>query len=270
MNLELPRHSRPDADARAISIPTNNWLARNFKDALGQHMRRFREGSNLVLEGDECNVVFYVTRGWLAQSKALADGRCQIIDFAFAGDFICPGAADGITSAVTIEALTDGWLAAIPCSNWKRMIRGQPDLHHVFRRIEAAKHARGAERMLRLGNGTAEMRIAYALLELRLRLAPADDAEFSEFHIPLTQQKLGDFVGLSSVHVCRTLRRMARNGILEAKNHMDIRVFDLQSLAGLACVDPKALKRDIFHPAFEGRAHVPGSQSACRGTSMQA
>src|SRR6056297_998514 len=221
-------------------------LPEELRTAFSNHARRFTEHGTLLLEGEECRVIYCVLDGWLALSKALDQGQEQIIDFALPGDIVDPAAADGVTSSVTIQGLTDGTGAAMPAAIWERMNRDRPDLHRIVHRMEAAGQARRAERMLRLGRGTAEMRVAYALLEFCIRLRATCDAERRpEFHIPLTQQELGDYVGLSSVHVCRTMRRMSRNGILEMHDHMDIRILDAPSLARLAGVDIEDLKREI-------------------------
>ena len=64
--------------------------------------------------------------------------------------------------------------------------------------------------------------------------------------MPLGQQQLGDFTGLSSVHVCRTLRRLNRVGVIWTGDHMDITIKDLPALAELAQVDLAALRKEIM------------------------
>jgi hypothetical protein len=66
------------------------------------------------------------------------------------------------------------------------------------------------------------------------------------FHVPLGQQHLGDFTGLSSVHVCRTLRRLGRLGTLTTDDHMDIRIHDLPDLADRAGVNIATLRAEII------------------------
>ena len=101
--------------------------------------------------------------------------------------------------------------------------------------------------MLRLGKSCAETRIAYVLIELCLRLsACAQPAGDCAFHVPLGQQQLGDFIGLSSVHVCRTLRRLSRQGIITTGDHMDIEIHDLTALTELAGVDLADLRTEII------------------------
>lgn len=236
------------AISRVSPVAGPDGISHALLTAFDRHAIIFQNGNSVLLEGEECETVYCVLDGWLALSKALEEGQNQIIDFALPGDIIDPASADGVTSSVTIEALSDGSVAALPYRNWERTMAAWPELARMAHLVEAAKRARRAERMLRLGKGSAEMRVAYALLEFCLRLDSACAAEIPSFHIPLTQQQLGDYVGLSSVHVCRTMRRMSRNGVLEMRDHMDIRVLDSKALARLAGIDQESLRREIIPP----------------------
>lgn len=210
-----------------------------------RHLRPFKAGSTLLLEGDESNAIFYVKSGWLTLSKSLENGQTQIIDFALPGDMVDPISADGVTVPFSVDVLTDAMVAIVPFQDWEAVQQEDPDLRRLAHTLDAAEQARRAERMLRLGKGTAEMRVAYALLEFCVRLGSACRSNDPTFHIPITQQQLGDFIGLSSVHVCRTMRRMARNHVVEMSDHMDIHVIDSSTLVELAGVDAETLEREI-------------------------
>lgn len=214
-----------------------------WQEVLLQYVRPVSKGATLTLEGAPWDAMICVVDGWLSLSKSLDTGHVQIIDFAMQGDIVGPASADGVTSAVTVEALTDGTAAIIPPAVWHCLQTQLPGLASLVQATEAAIRARRAERALRLGKGSAEMRVAHALLEFGVRL----NAPFGQvYHIPMTQQTLGDFLGLSSVHICRTTRRLARSGILEVTDHMDIRVLQPAELAKIAGTDPEALRREIL------------------------
>lgn len=225
-----------------------------LKNATEKYRWRFEDERNLVWEDDECNSILYVLEGWLGLYKTLANGRMHIVDFALPGDLVDPSGADGMTASVTVQAFTDGTAAAVPSTVWERMLNDSPDLFDLAQQLESARHARRAERMLRVGKGAAEMRVAYALLELCIRISSVDEAAGRSFYIPITQQQLGDFVGLSSVHVCRTMRRLSRNGIIEMSDHMIIRLLDLEALAKIAGVDWRGLGRAILPVTFNRRS----------------
>jgi len=223
----------------------NTGFSAKLQTAFDHHAHRFTKDCTLLLEGDPCQVIYCVLDGWLAMSKSLEQGQTQIIDFALEGDIVDPSSADGETSSVTINGLTAGTVACLHRATWETLIADWPDLHQWAHLKDAARQARHSERMLRLGKGTAEMRVAYALMELHIRVGTISGSDLPEFHIPMTQQQIGDFIGLSSVHVCRTMRRMSRNGILEMSDHMDIRVVNPQALSRMAGVDHATLRREI-------------------------
>ena len=245
MFSELQSRSETDAVACILPAARGGTLPGRLQTTFNQHQRRFHDESILLLEGDACESTYYVIDGWLALSKSLEDGRTMIIDFALPGDIVDPVSGDGTMSDVMIEALTEGTLAQMPYSGWHKMVEEWPDLNRFAHSTEAATRARWGERMLRLGKGTAEMRVAYALVELCIRIDSTNDSLVPAFHIPLTQQQLGDYVGLSSVHVCRTMRRLARKNVLSMADHMDIRVLDLEALTDLAGIDYDSLKCEI-------------------------
>ena len=204
------------------------------------------KGTILKAEGEESHVRFHVAEGWLAVSKSLKDGGKQTLEFILPGESYDPTAADGSTSFVHLEALCDAQVVTIDRKSWARLLQDHPDLQHAQRLRDIAAQARQSERMLRLGRSSAETRIAYALIELCMRLSGVGTSYDEAFHVPLGQQQLGDFTGLTAVHVCRTLRRLNRLGMIETGDHMDIAIHDVSALAELAGIDLGVLRKEII------------------------
>lgn len=214
--------------------------------ALGDRVVAQPAGKLLRLEGGEgAATVHVVLSGWVSLSKSTRDGDRQILDILLPGSVIDPGAADDGTSHVQVEALTPATVAVVPVRAWERLLGAHPEIRAKVDRLLHAALSRMSERMLRLGRGSAESRLAYALIELCLRVSAHEGGDCGAFHIPMTQKQLGDFVGLSPVHVCRTLRRMERHGILSATDHMDVVIHDIDRLVEIAEVDLPALRKEI-------------------------
>jgi CRP-like cAMP-binding protein len=216
-----------------------------FDDILQRDQHAVAKGTIVKSEGEASHARLYVVAGWLAASKSLEDGDQQIIEFILPGETYDPTATDGKTSFLQIEALCDAVIVTIDKNAWAQLLQEDPDLRKSERQREIAAQARQSERMLRLGRASAETRIAYVLIELCIRVSGQSNSCDSEFHVPLGQQQLGDFIGLSSVHVCRTLRRLNRAGVIRTGDHMDIRIKDHHALADLAQVDISALRDEI-------------------------
>lgn len=216
-----------------------------FETTLRRDQYAVAKGTILKSEGDESHARLYVESGWLAVSKLLKDGEQQIIELILPGETYDPTAPDGKTSFVQLEALCDAVIVSIDKTAWARLLQEDPDLRNSERLRDIAAQARQSERMLRLGQASAETRIAYVLIELCIRVSTRGTQCDGEFHVPLGQQLLGDFTGLSSVHVCRTLRRLNRAGVIRTGDHMDILIQDLPALADLAQVDIAVLRNEI-------------------------
>jgi len=210
------------------------------------HRRDHPAGTILKLEGEDTGSIFLVLSGWLLASKSLAEGQRQIIDIILPGGILDPASANPGISALEIETLTDVELAAIPRVRWRQACDEHRELAEMNLQVIDAAMSRRAERMMRLGKAPAETIITFALCELCLRSTDHGLVEDREFHIPMTQQQLGDFCGLSAVHICRTLRRLQRNEVLSVTDHMDIVVHDLDAMATLAEIDIDALREEII------------------------
>jgi CRP-like cAMP-binding protein len=77
---------------------------------------------------------------------------------------------------------------------------------------------------VRLGRLTAFERVAHFLLELQQRLEIAGLGDRQRFPLPLTQEILADALGLSIVHVNRTLQQLRRTGLIELRSGVAILV----------------------------------------------
>ena len=113
----------------------------------------------------------------------------------------------------------------VPRQEWRRLLlQRHPEIGHAFdRKASGNSLADVGSGYSGWARGSAESRIAYALCELCLLSSPAGLVERSMFHIPMSQQQLGDYCGLSAVHVCRTLRRFKSSGINRfVRAHMDV------------------------------------------------
>lgn len=222
-------------------------LKRNstFEDIIRRDRHAVSKGTILKSEGDESRSRLYVESGWLAASKLLQDGDQQIIEFILPGESYDPTAPDGRTSFVHLEALCDAVIESVDRTTWAQLLQEDSDLRNAERERDIAAQARQSQRMLRLGQASAETRIAYVLIELCIRVSGRGTQCDGEFHVPINQQQLGDFTGMSSVHVCRTLRRLNRAGIVSSGDHMDILIQNLPALAELAQVDLAALRNEI-------------------------
>ena len=73
------------------------------------------------------------------------------------------------------------------------------------------------DHVVRLGRQTAYERLVHLILELHGRLQAIDMVDGDSFAVPLTQDMLADALGLSVVHINRTLQQVRRDKLLDMR-----------------------------------------------------
>ena len=85
--------------------------------------------------------------------------------------------------------------------------------------------------------------MAHLFCELLIRLAVVGLTNGNSYEFPLTQAELAEALGLTSVHVNRTLQEMRRKGLIELENRW-VSIPDLDGLKGVAEFDDSYLYLD--------------------------
>jgi CRP-like cAMP-binding protein len=93
---------------------------------------------------------------------------------------------------------------------------------------------------LSLGRRTAIAKVSALLCELRLRLQVVDLANAQGFDLPLTQTDLAECLGLTNVHVNRTVRELREQGVVAIQGGR-VTILDLPMLERIAEFDPTYL-----------------------------
>ncbi|HEY0626668.1 MAG TPA: Crp/Fnr family transcriptional regulator [Allosphingosinicella sp.] len=203
-------------------------LTPSEEEALGQleqQERSFRRGATVRGENDLGRELFIVQKGWLYSCVLLSNGSRQIMRFHFPGDVV------GVTSLAfgrsidSITAVTDAVLCPFDKDRLATVFEEHPRLSALIFSISLAERASLADRLASVGRTSARARVASLLCELLARLRVTGGADLLEFHVPLTQEEIGDATGLTAVHVNRMMRSLVDDGLI-ARNGSTIRILD--------------------------------------------
>jgi CRP-like cAMP-binding protein len=196
-----------------IDAPARETLG----ELLGRPEVRLGRGQDLMTQGDVRRDGYVILSGWAARSKSLPDGRRQILSFITPGDVI--GVFGAITPVATssVTALSD--IAAVPFApaGIVRTIAKAPRLGAALVWSAAREQEILGEHLVSLGRRSARERVVHLFLELWARLKVRGLASGDQLQVPLTQQIIADALGLSVVHVNRTLRQLGAEGLLAVK-----------------------------------------------------
>ncbi|MGB3247076.1 MAG: Crp/Fnr family transcriptional regulator [Sulfitobacter sp.] len=246
--MELTTHVFDKAKAVGLNAkPTPHRKSVDLAPILAtKYAGHARAGSQIVQEGDDAGYFIYLIDGALSVSKSMTDGETQVIDLMLPDDLVHIAASDGLTAPFSIEALEASRFARFKELPKELSEQHLHDLRFYFLDRMGAAQARIVELMLRLGKGSAATRLACFLIELSMRLKALPGGEGANRGPKLNQQQLGELTGLTSVHVCRTLRRFTRDGLITTDAHSHITINNLEGLAEIADIDLDQLRSEII------------------------
>lgn len=182
-----------------------------------------RGGTVLSAAGSDAAPRLLLT-GWACRQRVLTDGGRLIFSLLLPGDIISGRIATGQPSIAALTAVTT---AEIPVEDARGVLLPCLDPERSAAREESLL----LNQIMRLGRQTAYERMAHLLLELRQRLSVVGLVEDETFPMPMTQEMLADMLGLSLVHVNRTLQQMRREGLIElTEGHVTLHQLDQLSV----------------------------------------
>lgn len=196
-----------------------------------RQVERYDPGST-VRSGASTTRSLIIVSGWAYETRILHDGRRQIFGYALPGDVVDlpPSSSFGQRDLVALTRL-EVVDAAVVC-------RGDgPDAETAQKAVERAlqqREDRLFDQMVRIGRLTAKERVLNLLLELHDRLKAVRLAKDGAFRIPVTQEMFADTLGLSIVHINRTLQKLRREGSIVLRAGI-VTIRDPERLAASAC-----------------------------------
>lgn len=178
--------------------------------------------------------------GWAFRYRLLVDGSRQITAILLPGDICDLDAMHMRSSEFSVATLTPCTVARVEIGAVRDAIVRHPRLGDVLGWLGALENAMLAERNACLGRRSAREHVTHLLCELLVRLSVVGRAHDGRFALPMTQEEVSDVIGLTSVHVNRTLQALRGDGHVERRGH-DVVIRDLASLRKAAGFRPDYL-----------------------------
>ncbi len=195
-------HNRPSPDDVQEDV---SWSALR---AARREVVSARRGDTLVGAGAPAEHCFFVLEGALRVWRPLADGRRQILAFAFPGDWV--GLGELREHNASVEAVTPARAERYPLRSLAAAAAADAGAAAALRDLLRAGLEAAQGRILVLGHRNTREKLAAFLLEMSDRLA----AGGGTVGLPMSRHDIGDYLGMSPETACRNFTQLAADGVI--------------------------------------------------------
>jgi CRP-like cAMP-binding protein len=249
----------PEADLSSLVRKLRNHAPLTEEDegailALPFSPRRLTLGQYVVREGDVATHSCLVVDGFAMRHKIVGDGGRQIINIHMAGDMVDLQNSLLKVADHNVQALTPMMAAFIPREAIVELAFARPSVGKALWLETLVEGAISREWIANVGRRNARTRVAHLLCEFAMRLEAVGLGEQSNYELPMTQEQIADTVGLTPVHVNRTLKALDAEG-LTARSKRSVVIRDWQRLT----------ETGDFNPVY---LHLPGTSPSSARQGM--
>lgn len=208
--------------------------------ALPMHTAQFGACQDIVREDDRPSRCFAVLEGFVAAYKTTLSGKRQVMAYHVPGDVPDLQSLHLMVLDNSIAAVSPCRVGFVEHEAVHALFQAQPGLVGVFWRSTLIDAALAREWMLNIGRREAYARMAHLFCELIIRLEAVGLAPDRTCLLPMTQTELADALGITPVHVNRTMRDLKAAGLITLRSRQ-LTVNDWEGLKAAAEFDPTYL-----------------------------
>lgn len=210
-----------------------------LRDLLGT-VRRVDAHNDITREGAAPRALTVILDGWACSYRDLANGKRQIISILVPGDLAEPFGILPRFADHSLAALTPVTFASVSPDAIRAAARNNPGVERALWWDLLVACAIEREHVVNLGRRSASERLGHLFCELQLRLEMVGLVDGPECDLPLTQGELADVLGLSAVHVNRSLQDLRFRGLVSLRNRR-LTIHNLDDLREVSFFDPAYL-----------------------------
>jgi CRP-like cAMP-binding protein len=177
-------------------------------------LRTLEPSTYTIREADAPVHCAVLVSGFAYRQKLTGNGDRQIVALHIPGDALDFQNLFLDVSDHSIQMLTRGEVAVLNISDLQALARERAAIGHAILVKILVEASIFREWVLNVGRRDARMRVAHILCELGVRLDSEALSQDYAYDLPMTQEQLADAVGLTPVHVNRTLKSLETDGLI--------------------------------------------------------
>ncbi|MGU3668432.1 Crp/Fnr family transcriptional regulator [Methylobacterium sp. A49B] len=202
--------------------------------------RHLEARQHIISQGDPPSDVHLVLDGLACRYKVTPDGSRQIVAVMVPGDFCDLHIAILGEMDHGIATLSPCTIVDIPVATIADLTENHPRIRQTLWWATLVDEATLREWLVNLGQREAAQRMSRFFCELLIRLQLVGWTEENSYAWPLRKYDLADLLGLTSVHVNRTLQYLRGQGLIVMRRQRLI-IPDVDRLKAFCSFDPTYL-----------------------------
>lgn len=183
--------------------------------ALPFSLRTLEPNDYILNEGERAKICPVLLSGFAYRQKISADGGRQIVALKIPGDPLDFQSLYLERADHNLQALTKVELAIFSLDDLEALIAPRASLARAVLVDILIEASIGREWLLNIGRRNALARLAHLLCELYYRVRQIAGETLDGFELPLTQEQLADLLGLTPVHINRTIKILEDRGAVK-------------------------------------------------------
>ncbi|KRR14676.1 Crp/Fnr family transcriptional regulator [Bradyrhizobium jicamae] len=206
-------------------------------------IRHWEAGRAIVSDGERPTDSCLVIEGFCVRSKLIASGQRQILSIHIPGEIPDLQSLHLHRMDHDLISLTACTLGFISHASLRALTRAKPNLAEMLWRDTLIDAAMFREWIVNVGQRPATGRLAHIVLELRKRLEVTGRPAGDNFEMPLTQEQIGEALGITPVHANRVIKQLREERIVDISRGR-VTVLDEAKLGELAQFDDRYLHQN--------------------------
>jgi CRP-like cAMP-binding protein len=199
--------------------------------------------SYLVRKGQSPRFCCFLLSGFAFRHKIVGDGGRQIVSLHIPGEALDFQGLFLDCSDHNVQTLTATTLAQVPMAAIGQLMSERVAVARAMLTEVMVEGSISREWMARIGRRDARTRLAHLLCEFACRL-DAQGLQDTTYEIPMTQEQFGEALGLTGIHVNRSIRLLESEGLIR-RNKRTMRFPDIGRLRKVADFSTRYLHREM-------------------------
>jgi CRP-like cAMP-binding protein len=178
-------------------------------------IKHYRANQPAVRDGARPTECCIIAEGFCVRAKITSSGQRQILSIHI------PGEIPDLQSLhlhvmdhdlITLTGCTLGFISHGPLRD---ITRRRPNIAQILWRDSMVEAALFREWIVNVGRRPALNRLAHTIVELRERLKVIGRVADNQFDMPLTQQQVGETMGMTAVHANRIIKQLRDEAVVD-------------------------------------------------------